>query len=1543
MSVRLPFYIALTLLLLSAPAEVRAADADPKAAAGASGGDGAAACQPQLLQAFQLDGLGTDKPVDMTICPTVTADNNCCSVIDEIKAVKSWNNYSKPKLNLFVEDAANTIERMLALHPYVRKLNDIYIRFHSQDIVKKYTSEVNCFDKDTLLSQDNYNELMVEAGSGKEWYDVYVRNAIENIVNGIGANADNLALVTSTDSLVAIITSLQNDPNLQSLIKNIDKDYAYDDSIAQIKTIIETAFITLGDVKDFQQKSSADKTTLVQSRLGVAAVLTNVLSQDYVNKRIRKDIEEITYNNHIKAIKNFILSKSDVLIDVNVEKPKKDLILSRIASALSNSRSLKTELVYFWGVDMLKKSDSRKKKDTVTGLILKIVSRTIDRIKDSEIDVYLLPSIFNSFNKVFAMTFNLEDILATSMNVNYKSYVYKSMMSAAYGNVERSNPAQKPALLNNYKTCIPNESAKSTYDINFLTLPEISDDSIYLPDYVAKSTTLMSTCLANDKLTNTAVIDYPTLYNTAITNLKAIMSSVIFITDNAAGPKICATVYKASLVKQVTFNKAKFKHCRSSLIDLLQVDTDALVKTIKDMKAEMAKIVDIKKTAYCIVCDKSLSKFVNVKDKQITYSEGFCDTMIKQFSTYLNWKNVQLLDYQNKLFQYLQCYLQDGKSNNFPYPFFGQSHVELSNTFKDCNGTGKDKAEKCKAICQKFNLFNYSEFFDGERVFFEQMYNIIINTIRMYGFRFEKTQPVDPNAPPAPAGPQKSSRLLEELIDDSQALINKQHLLQNNESHFNIDGNHEVLSDFYGQTDLPQGRILRSSYGRYGRRYRRLQTNQKKDPNTGFNIDDKTGNLIDPKTNFQYDAKTGIQIDTKTNKPMDAKIALKISIQTGYQIDATTGNQIDPKTGYLIDSKTGILTDPKTKNQYDPKTSFQIDSKTGNLIDPKTNNQYDAKTGIQIDVKTGKPMDPKTALTISLQTGYQIDAKTGNQIDPVTGWPIDPKTNKPVDPKTVQPQVVPSANTKIDPKTGFQIDSQTGNLIDPKTNNQYDAKTGVQIDTKTGKPMDPKTALTISILTGYQIDAKTGNQIDPITGWLIDPKTTWPIDPKTNKPVDPKTVQPQVDPKTGNKIDAKTGFQIDQKTGNLIDPKTGFQIDSKTGNLIDTKTNNQYDAKTGLLIDLKAGGTTSGSGVVLSGAVSGTGTPGQSEAVKQASTVINASASASKDKDAAQQDKDNKSQQVVTQTKQLTDAELKQKAAMDQLQALKNASASQKDIDALAKMIADQDAAIAKQRTDLNKSIADSKTADAAYEKAAIAANKAKEDQDAVLNTMAASKNMTVNDLLLKIPAFFIQKIKIIKQELEGDKIINKDRNNYVTELTNTNINYQVMDPLVPVAIFANQIAAAGLNPLSLMLGANFDIGVTQKFIKTQAVNNTVDEEWNPKAVRVYVVVNPEDISNFNDDINNLKFNEIVAKPAAASGDASSTGGAQGKSGASGSASRRLHKDNGRKSTTRNHRKLRSQVRRSKSHNYNSHNNENRTAHNTSPNTIKSFLMKLLF
>lgn len=677
--------------------------ADGKAASKATANKTNSGCRNELLEAFQLDGVGRDKPVAMTVCPAVTAANNCCSVVDEIKAVKAWNNFSKPKLDRFVENTIDTIRRMVSLQPFVQNLNDLYIRFHYKKTVKRVSKVKQCFDRETLLSTDNFKELVTEAAAGEEWYYVYAKMYIDKIIAlliaGNEKNGFSIKPFSTPSNANAIGANLLDNPAVIDQLRSIGNDYVFNDRIADLVGVVESTFVRMGDVPEFKAKTEADRLTLVKTSLGVDAAVRAAVTAEQINKRVRKDIQEEAYNRHMKNIVKFIMKHSPAFIlESSLPKNQRVAILANAIVRIQRSANLKTELGYFWGIDQIKNPANIKKIKEIDGQISSLVRKAIE--DEQQLSAATVGVLINDFALAYHKVSNLRELLLEGALEGSSAYIYAYLGTEIFKSIEAQNPTAKSQLADKYKSCLLPALKDETYKVHATGLVDAASNAQYAPDYIKNMNAILDKCLDPLQLGPRPNIDLDSLYTTALTYLSdTIMSSSTFISDSKSSSKICANVFKAALVDQVTFNRAKFNHCRKSLLDLLQVDTAGLVGSLDAMKNEMSKMVDLKKTAYCVVCDKSLSKFVDIKSKTVAYSEGFCTSMLKTFGKYLDWKNVELMKYQDRLYQYLQCYSRDGSDVSFPYQFFAQSQLELSKKFEECRASG-NKPSACRPLCE---------------------------------------------------------------------------------------------------------------------------------------------------------------------------------------------------------------------------------------------------------------------------------------------------------------------------------------------------------------------------------------------------------------------------------------------------------------------------------------------------------------------------------------------------------------------------------------------------------------------------------------------------------------------------------------------------------------------------------------------------------------------------------------------------------------------------------------------------------------------------
>ena len=204
------------------------------------------------------------------------------------------------------------------------------------------------------------------------------------------------------------------------------------------------------------------------------------------------------------------------------------------------------------------------------------------------------------------------------------------------------------------------------------------------------------------------------------------------------------------------------------------------------MKEEMVKVLELKKSLYCSLCDHSKLQFIDIEANTITYNNEFCFGLLKNYSKYLVWKNLKLTNYLHNLFQYLKCFQTDGKGSSFPYEFFGKEHVKLSKLLKPCEEiTTPEQASACSSVCQEFDIVGFSKFFDGEREFIERMYDFTLSIIRMFGFTFKKK--IEQKA-------DEKVRILAET-EPVKNVVSRKHMIDNNMTYFDDKERYESIKE----------------------------------------------------------------------------------------------------------------------------------------------------------------------------------------------------------------------------------------------------------------------------------------------------------------------------------------------------------------------------------------------------------------------------------------------------------------------------------------------------------------------------------------------------------------------------------------------------------------------------------------------------------------------------------------------------------------------------------------------------------------------------
>ena len=168
--------------------------------------------------------------------------------------------------------------------------------------------------------------------------------------------------------------------------------------------------------------------------------------------------------------------------------------------------------------------------------------------------------------------------------------------------------------------------------------------------------------------------------------------------------------------KKVTFvNKAKKKFCKKIRKKMHEFPITDFRDYLPMIRVEMIRLLSMKKTFYCSLCDMDKQKRIDPYNKIITFDTNFCRRIIVEFKDYLKFTNVLLIEYLDMLLQYVRCFQTPADEARFPYSSFLQVYQKNFEVIQKCfdNIDTPEYMQHCIFLCQQYSYTTYSPFFDG--------------------------------------------------------------------------------------------------------------------------------------------------------------------------------------------------------------------------------------------------------------------------------------------------------------------------------------------------------------------------------------------------------------------------------------------------------------------------------------------------------------------------------------------------------------------------------------------------------------------------------------------------------------------------------------------------------------------------------------------------------------------------------------------------------------------------------------------------------------
>ena len=138
---------------------------------------------------------------------------------------------------------------------------------------------------------------------------------------------------------------------------------------------------------------------------------------------------------------------------------------------------------------------------------------------------------------------------------------------------------------------------------------------------------------------------------------------------------------------------------------------------IDDIQKELQRMIELKKSFYCSLCDIRKQRNIDPINKVITFDRAFCRRLVIEFKDYIKFQNVLLIEYIDLVLQYIRCFQSSADESKFPLTNFLHPYRKQFEQIQNCfNGieTG-DFMDNCAFLCNQFSYTTLSPFWDGNQ------------------------------------------------------------------------------------------------------------------------------------------------------------------------------------------------------------------------------------------------------------------------------------------------------------------------------------------------------------------------------------------------------------------------------------------------------------------------------------------------------------------------------------------------------------------------------------------------------------------------------------------------------------------------------------------------------------------------------------------------------------------------------------------------------------------------------------------------------------
>jgi hypothetical protein len=190
-------------------------------------------------------------------------------------------------------------------------------------------------------------------------------------------------------------------------------------------------------------------------------------------------------------------------------------------------------------------------------------------------------------------------------------------------------------------------------------------------------------------------------------------------------------------------NKKKRDFCEYGLKRLTNYPIQDLNDYLENMKPTMRQIIGMKKTFYCSLCDQKMQDNINTQARTITFTQGFCKTLVTEFQDYIKLHNVIFVKYFDAILQYARCFTTLASENVFPKKSLLKEKMMRIKYINRCFKHANDPnfMDYCFYLCDQYSYTSLSGFFDGDIDFLKKVNFFLLSFLRKFESKQPLTQP----------------------------------------------------------------------------------------------------------------------------------------------------------------------------------------------------------------------------------------------------------------------------------------------------------------------------------------------------------------------------------------------------------------------------------------------------------------------------------------------------------------------------------------------------------------------------------------------------------------------------------------------------------------------------------------------------------------------------------------------------------------------------------------------------------------------------------